>query len=134
MALTTTYSRAALTAKVQALAALLEGGFLDLYAGEQPATADSPVKGQARLAHVPFARPAFQKADRGLAWAYPLTDATAEVTGTATWFRLTGSDGAAIADGSVGVSNANLNLLTVDLVKGMMVRIGAFQLEEVSGG
>lgn len=104
-------------AEVDALAALLNGGFLDIYDGTQPATADTAISGQNRLASLAFGNPAFAAASGGVAAANPISsDTDNDATGTATWFRCWKSDHTTpVLDGSVGTSGANLNLNSVSI-------------------
>lgn len=97
---------AALTANAiaDAVAALCDGGTVNLYDGAQPATADTAVVLQTLLATCTFANPAFSAAAAGVATAHAITqDAAADATGTAAWFRVLDSTGAAVMDGTVGV-------------------------------
>ena len=53
-------------------------------------------------------------------------DASANNTGTATWFRLVKADGTThVMDGSVGTSGADLNLNTVSIVSGGPVAVSS---------
>ncbi len=59
-------------------------------------------------------------------------DASANATGTATWFRLVKADGTThVLDGSVGTSGADLNMNTVSIVAGGPVAVSSFV---VTGG
>lgn len=59
-------------------------------------------------------------------------DASANATGTATWFRLVKADGTThIMDGSVGTSGSDLNMNTVSIVATGPVAISSFV---VTGG
>jgi hypothetical protein len=53
-------------------------------------------------------------------------DASANATGTATWFRIVQSDGSThVMDGSVDTSGADLNLNTTSIVAGANVSISS---------
>ena len=51
------------------------------------------------------------------------TDASANATGTASWFRVTTSGGTAVYDGTVGTANADLVMNTTSLVAGGPVSV-----------
>jgi hypothetical protein len=128
MALTPRLSTAAANAAADAACALCNGGFFDLYDGTQPATADTAITSQVKLAHLTFGTPAFGAAAAGVATANAIgNDASADATGTATWFRAYKSDGtSAVFDGSVGTSGANLNLSSVSIIAGGTVGVTSF--------
>ncbi len=116
MALTPKLSNAGANAAADATCALLNGGYLDIYDGVQPATADTAVGAQVKLARLTFGTPAFSAAAGGVATANAIgADASADATGTASWFRACTAGGAAVFDGSVGTSGANLNLNTTSI-------------------
>lgn len=134
MALNPKFSNAAVNAKVDAQAALLNSGFLDLYDGSQPATADTAIGAQVKLARLTFGNPAFGAAVAGVATANAITqDSSADATGTASWFRALTSGGAAVMDGTVGTSGANLNVNSVAISAGAAVQVSAFTMTESKG-
>jgi hypothetical protein len=112
MALSPKLSNAAASAGADAILALLNNGFLDIYDGTQPSTADTAVSTQTKLARLTFGATAFATASNGAASANAITsDSSADATGTASWFRALKSDGTTVVyDGSVGTSGCNLNL------------------------
>lgn len=56
-------------------------------------------------------------------------DASADATGTATWFRIVQSDGTThVLDGNVGTSGSDLNLNTVSIVAAGPVSITSFTI------
>jgi hypothetical protein len=117
MALAAQLSTAAANAAADAVTALLNGGFLRLYDGTIPATADTALSGNTLLAQLALANPAFAAAVAGAASANAITaDSDADATGTATFFRAVTSGGATILQGTVGTSDANLNIGSVDIV------------------
>jgi hypothetical protein len=135
MALNPKYSNAAVNAKADAQSALLNSGFLDIYDGAQPATADTAVGAQVKLARLTFANPAFGAAVAGVATANAIgSDSSADATGTAAWFRAWKSDGTTVVcDGSVGTSGCNLNLNSVALSAGAAVGVTSLVLTENKG-
>jgi hypothetical protein len=103
-------STSAVNAEADALGALLNNGYLRLYSGSRPATANDAVTSQTLLAELRFASTAFGAASGGTITAGAITqDTAADATGAATWYRALQSDGTtAVMDGTVGTSDANL--------------------------
>lgn len=110
MALNPKFSNACVNAEADALATLLNTGYLRIYDGAQAATADTALGAQVLLAELRFNATAFGASVAGVITANALTgDSAANATGTATWFRALKSDGSsAICDGSVGTSGTDL--------------------------
>jgi len=137
MPLRTKLSTRAVNAEVSALTALLDGGYLEIYAGLQPTSADDAILRQPRLATLRFGEPAFGPPTSGVVRAYPIAkEADAAATGTATWFRLyrrghePGRDepDLRVLDGSVGTLGANLNLTSVEIQVHAEVSVDEFML------
>lgn len=107
-------ANAAVNAEANALAALLNSGYLRIYDGTQPATADTAITTQNLLAELTFGATAFGASSAGVITANAITsDSDANATGTATWCRCFKSDGTTpVLDGSVDVS-ANTPDLTI---------------------
>lgn len=104
-----------------------DGGSLRIYSGTQATNADTAVGAQTLLAELPLGTPAFGAASAGVATANAITDdSSANATGTASWFRVVTSGGAALWDGSVGTSNADLVLDSVSIVSGGTVSVTSF--------
>lgn len=108
-------ANAAVNAEADNVCALLNNGFLDIYDGSQPATADTAIGAQVKLARCTYGATAFGAASAGVATANAIgTDSAADATGTAAWFRAWKSDGTTpVFDGSVGTSAADLVLNSV---------------------
>lgn len=123
MAADPSYSTPARNAKADALCDLLDTGYLRVYAGTRPATADDVVGGATLLAELRFSATAFGAAVAGVATANAITDdATADATGTAAWFRTLKSDGTtAVFDGNVATADADLILNSVAIQVGARV-------------
>jgi hypothetical protein len=121
-------SNAAANASADATTTLLNNGYLRIYDGAQPATADTALGAQVLLAELRFNATAFGAAAAGIATANALTaDSSANATGTAAWFRALKSDGSSVVfDGSVGTSGADLNLNSVAIQSGAAVSVSAF--------
>jgi hypothetical protein len=135
MALNPKLSNEAANAEADAVAALLDNGYLRIYDGSQPANADAGIGGANLLAELRFNADAFAAAAAGVAAANAFTqDASANATGTATWFRALKSDGTSpIFDGTVGTSGANLNLNSVAIVAGVAVQVTGFTFTASKG-
>ena len=135
MALTTQISTAARNAMMDALAALPNTGFLDIYDGAQPAGPGTAVTTQTKLARLSLSATAFAASVNGVATANAITTENALATSTATWCRAVKADGAtAVIDGSVGTSGCNLNLNSTSLVAGAPVAVSAWTLTEPAAG
>ncbi len=128
MALTTSLANVGASAAADAVTALCNSGFLDIYDGAQPANANVAVSTQNKLASLSFGATAFAAASNGVATANAIgSDASADMTGTAAWFRVYKSDHAtAVFDGSVGTTGCNLNLLTTAIVATQVVAVTSF--------
>ena len=127
MALDSRYSNEAVNAAVDAMAALLNNGYLRIYDGSIPATANTAIGAQVLLAELRFNGTAFGASVAGVATANAFTsDSSANATGTASWFRALKSDGtSAIFDGTVGTSSANLVLNSTAIQSGAEVAVTA---------
>jgi hypothetical protein len=120
-------SNAAANAAADAVTAQLDGGFLRIYDGTQPADADTAIGAQVLLAELTFNATAFGAAVAGVATANAITsDSSANATGTATWFRAVRSNGTSVVyDGSVGTATSNLVLNSVAISAGAAVSVSA---------
>jgi hypothetical protein len=128
MSLNLKMANAAVNAEADALAALLNSGYIRIYDGTQPATADTAISTQVLLAELRFGSTAFGAAVAGVITANAITsDSDADATGTATWYRLLKSDGTTpVLDGSVGTSSANLIVATTSIVQHAVVSISSY--------
>lgn len=134
------FSDTAVIAAVGAVKALLNSGVLKVYTGTQPADANTAITTQVLLATLTFGSTAFGSATASgsggskvvNAVANTITsDTDAAATGTATWFRAYETGGTtAVLDGSVGVSGADVNLSTVNIIAGGTVELTGFTLSE----
>ena len=113
------------------LAARLNGGLLRIYDGVQPATADTALGTQVLLAELTFNATAAPAAAGGLLTFNAITaDASANATGTASWFRATNTAGTVVVlDGSVGTATSNCILNSVSIVIGGNVAVSSFTLD-----
>ena len=128
-------SNAAASAAADAVVDLLDNGYIRIYNGSKPATADTAVSGQTLLAELRWNATAFGAASNGVATAGAITaDSSANATGTASWFRSLASDGTTVYfDGDVGTSGADLNLNSTSIVSGVNVAISSFTYTQSKG-
>ena len=105
------------------------GALLRLYDGTRPATGGTATNLLAELVcGTPFAAAA---ASGVLTLNSITTDASANNTGTATWFRIVKADGTTfVMDGSVGTSGADLNLTSTSIVATQPVAVSTFTITE----
>ena len=112
-----------------ALESVLDGGFLEIYSGTQPATPDTALSGNTLLATLTLGTPAFGAASGGTATANAIGSASAAATATATFGRFFKSNGStAVLDCSVGISSADINLNATAIVTGATVSVTAYSL------
>jgi len=128
MSLNTKLSDTAANTQANALAALVNSGYLRIYDGAQPADANTAISGQTKLAELRFDAVAFGSAVSGVITANAIVpDSDAPATGTASWFRVLKSDGVtALWDGTVGTANCNLNLSAVNIQQHAVVSVTSF--------
>jgi hypothetical protein len=125
---------ATVIAAVNAAAALLNSGFIEIYSGSQPAN-DASLTGT-KLAKLAFSATAFPAATAAsgtvTATANAITAAAALATGTAGYFALMKSDDATVVmTGSVGTSGADLNLSSLSITSGVNVSCSSFAITEL---
>jgi hypothetical protein len=106
-----------------------DSGQIQIYDGTQPAAGGGALSGNTLLATLTLNATAFPSASGGVLTANAITSATAVATSTATWFRMTKSDGTTVLlDGSVGTSGADLNLNSTSIVSGGNVAVTSFTI------
>lgn len=103
-------------------------GLLRIYDGTRPATGGAATTLLAELALSATAAPG--AAGGVLTFSSITQDASANNSGTATWFRLTTSGGTAVVDGNVGTSGSDLNLTTTTITSGQPVSVTSFVITE----
>lgn len=124
---------ATVEAALNAVAAMLNSGFIKIYTGSQPAL-DGSLTGTL-LATMTFGATAFGSASASAgtvtAAANSITSGTAGNTGTAGYHALVKSDGVTVvATGSVGTSGADLNMNTLSVTSGNTVSCSSYTLSE----
>lgn len=114
--------------QADALSDLADNGYLRIYDGTQPATADTAITTQVLLAELRFNATAAPAASNGVLTFNAITqDSSANNTGTASWFRALASDGStALFDGAVGTSGSDINIATTAIVAGAIVGVSSF--------
>jgi len=110
MALNTQVADATVNAQANALAALCNSGFIKIYNGTQPATADTAISGNTLGVTLTFGATAFPSAVSGLLTANAITAGVAVADMTPTWARICRSDNSTVMDVSAGASGANLTI------------------------
>jgi hypothetical protein len=120
-----------------AKAALLNGGFLEIWSGSQPAV-DGALTGT-KLAKLSFAATAFASATASgsgaTAQANAIASAIALATGTAGYFAVLKSDDTTVVGtGTVGTSGADLSMSSLSIVAGQVVACSGFQLTQAQSG
>lgn len=126
----------AANAACDAMAALVNGGTLKIYAvgSGVPAAAATAITDQPLLATLTLANPAFAAAVAGVATANAITgDSSADAAGTASFFRMLTSGGAARCQGLCGLSGSDLNLNTLNIAAGAQIDVTSLTLTELLG-
>lgn len=130
MAKDTQLSDEVVNAQADVLARLLDNGYLRLYTGAKPATANTALSGNTLLAELHFAATSAPAALAGVLTFNALTaDSSADATGTATFFRAFKANGtSAVLDGTIGTtgSTSNLELNSVAITVGAAVSVTGF--------
>lgn len=131
MALNTQMSDLAVNTEADSLTALFANGYLRIYSGTQPATADTALSGNTLLAELRFGATAFGSASSGVLTANAITsDSSADNSGTASFFRALKSDGTTVLmDGNVGTSSANMVVATTTITAGQTVSCSSFTID-----
>jgi hypothetical protein len=126
----TQLSNALVSAQADALARLLDNGYLRIYNGTQPSGADTAVSTQTLLAELRFSDPCAPASAQGVLTFNAITaDSSANASGIASWFRSFKADGTtAVMDGTVGATgtSSNLELASEQIVLGATISITSF--------
>lgn len=106
----------------------LGAGYLRIYAGPVPASADAALGGATLLAELRFGNPAFGSARGGIVSANAINeDPSANATGIASFYRTLKSDGSTVIEqGTVGTSGADMLVPTTSITKGIEVSVISF--------
>jgi hypothetical protein len=124
------FRRSALAVNTEAsgLGALLNGGTLEIYDGDQPASIATAITTQVLLARLTFGDPAFKTPVDGSITAVPITDdPNAAATGRARFFIARTAAGAIVFDGSAGADGdgCDCTVIPVDVEQGARVKVKA---------
>ncbi len=112
----------------QITSALGNAALLRIYDGSQPASPDTAVSSQTKLAELTCGTPFAGSASSGVLTANAITSANALASGTASWFRLTTSGGTAKIDGTVGTSGTDLIIDNTAINSGQQVSVSSLTL------
>lgn len=125
----TRISSASRNAAANAIAALANGGSIELRSGAQPASADDAATGTL-LATFALPNPAFGAAAAGVASANAIATVQGAAAGDAGYFRVKESGGAAVMDGSVTATGGggDLELNTITISAGVDVSITSWSV------
>lgn len=101
----------------------LDNGYIRIYSGTAPVTADTALSGNTLLAELRFNAAAFPAASAGVITAAAITgDAAADATGTATFFRAFASDGTTVKwQGTCGTATSDMILNSTAIQAGAAV-------------
>lgn len=127
------FTQAQIKVNMDALTALLNNGFLEIFSGSQPAV-DAANTGT-KIARLTFGATAFGASSSAggivTATANAIASDTSAVGGTAGYFALMKSDDVTIvATGSVGTSGADLNLNSLVISAGATVSCSSFTITQ----
>jgi hypothetical protein len=101
------------------------GALINIYAGSQPANANTAISGQTLLVTLTVTG-SFGTDSNGTITLSTVANGTAVATNTATFFRITKSDTTTVVmDGSVATSDADLVLNNTSIATGQVVSISA---------
>jgi hypothetical protein len=104
-----------------------------IYSGTPPANAGTALSGNTLLAELACSATAFSAASGGTLTANAVSnDASANNSGTATFFRHETSGGSAVLQGTVGTSGADLNLNVVTIAALQVVAITSYVITEAN--
>lgn len=123
--MTIAYNETIRNARLQEVADAINAGtgagLLRIYNGTRPSTGGTVTT---LLAELTLSDPCQASITGGVLTFDTITsDASANNSGTATWFRIVDSDANFVLDGDVGTSGADLNLNTTSIVAGQSVAV-----------
>jgi hypothetical protein len=124
--MTVSFTTAVRNARADAITtAIGSSGTLRIYDGTPPASANAALSSNTLLANLALSATYAAGASGGVLTASAISnDASADATGTATFYRILKSDGTTVIEqGTVSTSGADLNLNTTSIVIGGPVAI-----------
>ncbi len=101
----------------------LNSGFIDIYDGARPATPETAISTQNKLARCTFGATAFAAASAASKASNSIGNGVGLFAGTAAWARLLKSNGTATHDVNVGTSGAMLIMPALVTVVGCTVSV-----------
>ena len=113
----------AITARVDAGSA---AGFIRIYDGAMPATADTALSGNTMLAELTCSDPSAAAASaKTLTFSAITQDASADASGTATFFRIVDSDSNVVLQGDITASGGGgaIEMNTTSIIAGGPIQI-----------
>lgn len=121
-------------AMADALAALANGGSIEVRSGTQPASANTAASGTL-LATLTLPNPAYTTSDGGVITidADPDIETTGAAAGAAGWARVLNSTGGTVLDGSVATSGGDFTINSTSITVGGVVKLTAGTLTMPSG-
>ena len=120
MAKNSQLSNLVVNTQCNALAALLDNGFIDVMDGPQPAAADLPITTQTLGVTLTFGDPAFRPPVAGVLVSNTIQPGVAVASIRPAWARIYKADHkTTIMDISAGTENSNLIIPTAHVEKGM---------------
>jgi hypothetical protein len=113
-------------AVISAIDAGSTGGLIKIYSGTRPATADTALSGNTLLATLTFSTTSGTATNGVITFSAITADSSADATGTASFARITDSDGTTVMDLDIGTSGSDINLSSVSINSGDSVSISSF--------
>lgn len=128
MAKNTKLADEVVNAQANVLGEMLSDGFIDIYDGAQPESANDSISKQTLCVSLRFGTPAFGPAQKGIISANTIASGVAVATvSNATWARVFRADHKTkVMDVSVGTKDANIILPTTNIVRGVTVQCSSF--------
>ena len=123
MARHTRLTNLAVNTQASALAQLLDGGYIEVYDGDQPDFAEASVTSQKLLVTMKFGSPAFRPPVAGVIIANPISPGVAVATGRPSWSRISSGDRTPVMDVSAGTSNCTMILPVAILEAGITLTV-----------
>jgi hypothetical protein len=118
-------------AAVNAVTALCNSGFIEVYSGTRPATPDTALSGNTLLVTLTFGATAFGAGSSGVATANAITSGTVVATGTAAWARVYESNNSTVVgDCNVGTSGSDINFPSLSFVINELVSCTSLTLTQ----
>ena len=115
---------------INSLATQMNSGFIIMWAGSQPADANTNTSGgNYILGSVPFSTVAFLSASSNTITAQALTNTTAVSSGICQWYSaVTSSNTLRIIDGSFSTASADMNANTNNFAQGASIAVTSYSL------